>query len=73
MDSHYSGALVLRRPQKGRASALRDEPSKVKSRLLHFLQNTRFSSKTKALYTSFLTRELCFLCQTFTQIVGEKP
>ncbi|KAK7160926.1 hypothetical protein R3I93_008558 [Phoxinus phoxinus] len=29
MDSHYSGALVLRRPQKGRACALRDEPSKT--------------------------------------------
>ncbi|XP_051726719.1 liprin-alpha-1 isoform X7 [Ctenopharyngodon idella] len=29
MDSHYSGALVLRRPQKGRVSALRDEPSKT--------------------------------------------
>uniref|UniRef100_A0A3B4CXX6 SAM domain-containing protein n=1 Tax=Pygocentrus nattereri TaxID=42514 RepID=A0A3B4CXX6_PYGNA len=32
MDSHsdhYSSALVLRRPQKGRAAALRDEPSKV--------------------------------------------
>ncbi|XP_036440944.1 liprin-alpha-1 isoform X16 [Colossoma macropomum] len=31
MDSHsdhYSSALVLRRPQKGRAAALRDEPSK---------------------------------------------
>uniref|UniRef100_A0A671T340 Liprin-alpha-1-like n=1 Tax=Sinocyclocheilus anshuiensis TaxID=1608454 RepID=A0A671T340_9TELE len=25
MDSHYSGALVLRRPQKGRVSALRDD------------------------------------------------
>ncbi|XP_067245648.1 liprin-alpha-1 isoform X8 [Chanodichthys erythropterus] len=31
MDSHYSGALVLRRPQKGRVSALRDEPSKVQT------------------------------------------
>lgn len=31
MDSHYSGALVLRRPQKGRACALRDEPSKVQT------------------------------------------
>ncbi|XP_050990468.1 liprin-alpha-1 isoform X4 [Labeo rohita] len=31
MDSHYSGALVLRRPQKGRMSALRDEPSKVQT------------------------------------------
>lgn len=31
MDSHYSGALVLRRPQKGRATALRDEPSKVQT------------------------------------------
>ncbi|XP_038149463.1 liprin-alpha-1 isoform X6 [Cyprinodon tularosa] len=31
MDSnseHYGGALVLRRPQKGRVAALRDEPSK---------------------------------------------
>uniref|UniRef100_A0A7N6APR8 SAM domain-containing protein n=1 Tax=Anabas testudineus TaxID=64144 RepID=A0A7N6APR8_ANATE len=36
MDSnsdHYGGALVLRRPQKGRVAALRDEPSKVISRL----------------------------------------
>ncbi|XP_073784808.1 liprin-alpha-1 isoform X10 [Danio rerio] len=31
MDSQYSGALVLRRPQKGRVSALRDEPSKVQT------------------------------------------
>ncbi|XP_072551867.1 liprin-alpha-1 isoform X8 [Salminus brasiliensis] len=34
MDSHsdhYSSALVLRRPQKGRAAALRDEPSKVQT------------------------------------------
>ncbi|XP_039503530.1 liprin-alpha-1 isoform X4 [Pimephales promelas] len=31
IDSHYSGALVLRRPQKGRACALRDEPSKVQT------------------------------------------
>ncbi|XP_016340021.1 liprin-alpha-1-like isoform X1 [Sinocyclocheilus anshuiensis] len=31
MDSHCSGALVLRRPQKGRVSALRDEPSKVQT------------------------------------------
>ncbi|XP_051953760.1 liprin-alpha-1 isoform X4 [Xyrauchen texanus] len=31
MDSHHSGALVLRRPQKGRVSALRDEPSKVQT------------------------------------------
>lgn len=31
MDSPYSGALVLRRPQKGRVSALRDEPSKVQT------------------------------------------
>lgn len=34
MDSnsdHYSSALVLRRPQKGRVAALRDEPSKVSS------------------------------------------
>lgn len=37
MDSnseHYSGALVQRRPQKGRMAALRDEPSKVSSRAL---------------------------------------
>lgn len=37
IDSHseqYSSSLVLRRPQKGRAAALRDEPSKV--RLLKF-------------------------------------
>ncbi|XP_028811823.1 liprin-alpha-1 isoform X11 [Denticeps clupeoides] len=27
-SDHYSGALVLRRPQKGRVAALRDEPSK---------------------------------------------
>uniref|UniRef100_A0A8C2J682 PTPRF interacting protein alpha 1 n=1 Tax=Cyprinus carpio TaxID=7962 RepID=A0A8C2J682_CYPCA len=32
MDSHCSGALVLRRPQKGRVSALRDQPSKVSVR-----------------------------------------
>lgn len=35
MDSnsdHYGSALVLRRPQKGRMAALRDEPSKVSSR-----------------------------------------
>ncbi|XP_075323692.1 liprin-alpha-1 isoform X4 [Odontesthes bonariensis] len=34
MDSnsdHYGGALVLRRPQKGRVVALRDEPSKVQT------------------------------------------
>ncbi|XP_069383789.1 liprin-alpha-1 isoform X1 [Paralichthys olivaceus] len=34
MDSnsdHYGSALVLRRPQKGRVSALRDEPSKVQT------------------------------------------
>ncbi|XP_041835611.1 liprin-alpha-1 isoform X16 [Melanotaenia boesemani] len=34
MDSdsdHYSSALVLRRPQKGRVAALRDEPSKVQT------------------------------------------
>uniref|UniRef100_A0A8C1Q8I1 PTPRF interacting protein alpha 1 n=1 Tax=Cyprinus carpio TaxID=7962 RepID=A0A8C1Q8I1_CYPCA len=31
MDSHCSGALVLRRPQKGRVSALRDEPLKVQT------------------------------------------
>uniref|UniRef100_A0A8C2A5T1 PTPRF interacting protein alpha 1 n=1 Tax=Cyprinus carpio TaxID=7962 RepID=A0A8C2A5T1_CYPCA len=31
MDSHCSGALVLRRPQKGRVSALRDQPSKVQT------------------------------------------
>ncbi|XP_034535558.1 liprin-alpha-1 isoform X2 [Notolabrus celidotus] len=34
MDSnsdHYGSALVLRRPQKGRMAALRDEPSKVSS------------------------------------------
>lgn len=33
MDSnseHYGGALVQRRPQKGRMAALRDEPSKVR-------------------------------------------
>uniref|UniRef100_A0A672SC10 SAM domain-containing protein n=1 Tax=Sinocyclocheilus grahami TaxID=75366 RepID=A0A672SC10_SINGR len=29
MDSHCSGALVLRRPQKGRVSALGDEPLKT--------------------------------------------
>lgn len=29
MDSPYSGALVLRRPQKGRVTALQDEPSKT--------------------------------------------
>ncbi|CAL8352515.1 unnamed protein product [Merluccius merluccius] len=27
-SDHYAGALVLRRPQKGRVAALRDEPSK---------------------------------------------
>ncbi|XP_053709210.1 liprin-alpha-1 isoform X3 [Synchiropus splendidus] len=34
MDSnsdHFGGALVLRRPQKGRVAALRDEPSKVQT------------------------------------------
>ncbi|TRY95466.1 hypothetical protein DNTS_000438 [Danionella cerebrum] len=31
MDSQYSSALVLRRPQRGRAGALRDEPSKVQT------------------------------------------
>lgn len=34
MDSnsdHYGSALVLRRPQKGRMAALRDEPSKVRA------------------------------------------
>ncbi|XP_076144028.1 liprin-alpha-1 isoform X5 [Alosa pseudoharengus] len=34
MDSHsdhYNSALVLRRPQKGRVAALRDEPSKVQT------------------------------------------
>uniref|UniRef100_A0AAQ5XWN6 SAM domain-containing protein n=1 Tax=Amphiprion ocellaris TaxID=80972 RepID=A0AAQ5XWN6_AMPOC len=34
MDSnsdHYGSALVLRRPQKGRVTALRDEPSKVQT------------------------------------------
>lgn len=34
MDSnsdHYGSALVLRRPQKGRVAALRDEPSKVQT------------------------------------------
>ncbi|XP_026088713.1 liprin-alpha-1 isoform X1 [Carassius auratus] len=31
LDSHYSSALVLRRPQKGRVSALRDEPLKVQT------------------------------------------
>ncbi|XP_077942161.1 liprin-alpha-1 isoform X16 [Gasterosteus aculeatus] len=34
MDSnsdHYGSALVLRRPQKGRTAALRDEPSKVQT------------------------------------------
>lgn len=31
MDSQYGGALVLRRPQKSRVSALRDEPSKVQT------------------------------------------
>ncbi|KAK3548721.1 hypothetical protein QTP70_018473, partial [Hemibagrus guttatus] len=34
IDSHsdqYSSSLVLRRPQKGRAAALRDEPSKVQT------------------------------------------
>lgn len=37
MDSnseHYGGALVQRRPQKGRMAALRDEPSKVSSQAL---------------------------------------
>lgn len=37
MDSnsdHYGSALVLRRPQKGRMAALRDEPSKVSSQLM---------------------------------------
>lgn len=37
MDSnseHYGGALVQRRPQKGRMTALRDEPSKVSSQAL---------------------------------------
>lgn len=29
-SDHYSSSLVLRRPQKGRAAALRDEPSKVR-------------------------------------------
>uniref|UniRef100_A0A7N6AY26 SAM domain-containing protein n=1 Tax=Anabas testudineus TaxID=64144 RepID=A0A7N6AY26_ANATE len=36
MDSnsdHYGGALVLRRPQKGRVAALRDEPSKEWERM----------------------------------------
>ncbi|XP_059361874.1 liprin-alpha-1-like isoform X2 [Carassius carassius] len=31
LDSHCSGALVLRRPQKGRVSALREQPSKVQT------------------------------------------
>ncbi|KAJ8413080.1 hypothetical protein AAFF_G00106620 [Aldrovandia affinis] len=34
MDNHsdiYNSAIVLRRPQKGRAAALRDEPSKVQT------------------------------------------
>ncbi|XP_056622621.1 liprin-alpha-1 isoform X2 [Triplophysa dalaica] len=31
MDSQYGGALVLRRPQKGRVSSLRDEPTKVQT------------------------------------------
>uniref|UniRef100_A0A667YEH7 PTPRF interacting protein alpha 1 n=1 Tax=Myripristis murdjan TaxID=586833 RepID=A0A667YEH7_9TELE len=30
-SDHYGGALVLRRPQKGRVAALRDEPSKVQT------------------------------------------
>ncbi|CAG5849820.1 unnamed protein product [Menidia menidia] len=30
-SEHYGGALVLRRPQKGRVVALRDEPSKVQT------------------------------------------
>ncbi|KAK0136747.1 Liprin-alpha-1 [Merluccius polli] len=30
-SDHYAGALVLRRPQKGRVAALRDEPSKVQT------------------------------------------
>lgn len=33
IDNHsdqYTSSLVLRRPQKGRAAALRDEPSKVR-------------------------------------------
>ncbi|XP_037548405.1 liprin-alpha-1 [Nematolebias whitei] len=30
-SDHYSGALVLRRPQKGRVAAIRDEPSKVQT------------------------------------------
>lgn len=30
-SEHYGGALVQRRPQKGRMAALRDEPSKVSS------------------------------------------
>lgn len=37
MDSnsdHYGSALVLRRPQKGRVAALRDEPSKVSTQLI---------------------------------------
>lgn len=30
-SDHYNSALVLRRPQKGRVAALRDEPSKVQT------------------------------------------
>ncbi|XP_013883990.1 liprin-alpha-1 [Austrofundulus limnaeus] len=30
-SDHYGGALVLRRPQKGRVAAIRDEPSKVQT------------------------------------------
>ncbi|XP_028258627.1 liprin-alpha-1 isoform X2 [Parambassis ranga] len=30
-SDHYDGSLVLRRPQKGRVAALRDEPSKVQT------------------------------------------
>lgn len=40
MDSnseHYGGALVQRRPQKGRMAALRDEPSKVSFQSLLFV------------------------------------
>lgn len=33
-SEHHGGALVLRRPQKGRMAALRDEPSKVSALLL---------------------------------------
>ena len=64
MDSnseHYGGALVLRRPQKGRMAALRDEPSKVGSRLIGCRLVFFLNNFNRHVYAGFMSVTLIVL------------